>query len=153
MVNVRYGNTICMQLCLHIEQCLKHRGHFLKYEVWIKQTGILSVLCGSVYLSLVMNSTGLIFKSKTLYTSSFELAAMKSCNKPEFLKVTVEKDIATRIPEHWNKMAFMSKDKKCRRNSVRNVLFLFFYNVSLRTISLLDYFGRCSFTELELKSF
>lgn len=70
MVNVRYGNTICMQLCLHIEQCLKHRGHFLKYEVWIKQTGILSVLCGSVYLSLVMNSTGLIFKSKTLYTSS-----------------------------------------------------------------------------------
>lgn len=77
MANVRYGNTICMHLCLHIEQCLKHKGHFLKYGVCIKQTGILSVLRGSVYLSLVMNFTGLIFKSKTLSTSSLELAAMK----------------------------------------------------------------------------
>lgn len=30
MANVRYRNTICMQLYLHVEQRLKHKGHFLK---------------------------------------------------------------------------------------------------------------------------
>lgn len=37
MVNVRYGNIICMQLWLNIKQCLKHKGHFLKYRFCIKQ--------------------------------------------------------------------------------------------------------------------
>lgn len=77
MVKARYGNTICMQLCLNIKQCLKHKGHFPKYGFCIKQTGISSVLGGSVYFSLVMNFTGLIFKCKTLSTSTLELAAMK----------------------------------------------------------------------------
>lgn len=35
-------------------------------------------------------------------------------------------NITTCISECWNKLAYKAKDKKCRRNNVRNTIFLSF---------------------------
>lgn len=51
MVNVRYGNTICMQLCLHIEQCLKYKGHFLNMGFVSSRLGFECTMWFSVFAS------------------------------------------------------------------------------------------------------